>query len=156
MVTVRPVRLPEDKPALLEFVWGLQRYEAEFEYDRRLDPAYGEDQFADLMKLDEKGVMFLAEAGGKPVGWVIVIESEAPPYVIPEERLSAQICELYVDEGARGLGAGRALIEACEAWARSKGHSVIRIGHLAQNTRAAAVYEKAGYIPYTVNRRKKL
>lgn len=156
MITVRPARLPEDKAAILEFIWGLQRYEAGFEYDRRLDPAYGEDQFADLMKLAEKGVIFLAEAEGKPLGWVLVIESASPPYVIPEERVSAQICELFVAEEARGLGAGKALISACEDWARAKGHGVIRIGHLAENRLAAAVYEKAGYAPYVVNRRKKL
>lgn len=156
MVTVRPARLPEDKPAILDFIWGLQRYEAEFEHDRRLDPAYGEDQFADLMTLADKGVIFLAEAEGKAVGWVLVIESVNPPYVIPEERLSAQICELFVAEGARGLGAGKALMEACEAWARARGHKIIKIGHLAENHLAAAVYERAGYTPYVVNRRKSL
>jgi len=153
---VRTARLPEDKPALLDFIWGLQRYEADFEYDRRLDPAYGEEQFAALMKDAEKGEIFVAEIDGKAAGWVIVIEAEAPPYVIDEERWGAQICELYVEPATRGQGVGRALIAACEDWARAKGHKVIRIGHLAQNRPAAVAYEKAGYAPYTVNRRKKL
>jgi len=87
---------------------------------------------------------------------VVVIEDETPPYVIAEERLGAYICELYVDTGARGQGAGKALMEACEAWARARGHKVIKIGHLAENRLAAAVYEKAGYTPYVVNRRKSL
>ncbi len=156
MITVRSARLPEDRPAILAFIWGLQRYEAGFEYDRRLDPAYGEDQFAAMMKEAEKGTIFVAEGEGGLIGWVVVIESESPAYVIEEERRAAQICELYVEEGARGQGAGKALLAACEAWSRAKGHKIIRIGHLAGNELAAGVYEKAGYTPYTVARRKAL
>lgn len=156
MITVRPARLPDDKPAILAFIWGLQRYEAGFEYDRRLDPAYGEDQFAAMMEEAEKGTIFVAEAETGLVGWVVVIEAESPAYVIEEERRVAQICELFVDEAARGQGAGKALLTACEDWARAKGHKIIRIGHLARNDLAAGIYEKAGYAPYTVNRRKAL
>jgi len=156
MVTVRPARLPQDKPAILEFIWGLQRYEAEFEHDRRLDPAYGEDQFAAMMKEAEKGIVFVAEAEGRLAGWVVVIESEAPAYVIPEEQRTAVVCELFVDPAARGQGAGKALLQACEDWARDKGNTVLKIGHLAENRLAAAVYEKAGFAPYVVLRRKRL
>jgi GNAT superfamily N-acetyltransferase len=156
MITVRPARLPDDKPAILTFIWGLQRYEAGFEYDRRLDPAYGEDQFAAMMEEAEKGTIFVAEAAGQLVGWVVVIEAESPAYVIEEERRVAQICELFVDEAARGQGAGKALLAACEDWGRSKGHKIIRIGHLAGNDLAAGIYDRAGYAPYTVNRRKAL
>ncbi|MDR3526942.1 MAG: GNAT family N-acetyltransferase [Rhizomicrobium sp.] len=156
MITVRTARLPEDKPAILDFIWGLQRYEAGFEYDRRLDPAYGEDQFEAMMAEAEKGAIFVAEAETGLIGWVVVIESESPAYVIAEERRAAQICELYVEEGARGQGAGKALLAACEDWGRAKGHKIIRIGHLARNDLAANIYEKAGYAPYTVARRKTL
>jgi len=156
MVTVRPIHLPDDKAAILGFIWGLQRYEAAFEYDRRLDDAYGEEQFAAMMKEAEKGAVFVAEGDTGLVGWVLVIEAESPAYVIEAERVVAQICELFVDEAARGQGAGRALLAACEDWGRSKGHKIIRIGHLAGNDLAAGIYEKAGYAPYTVNRRKAL
>lgn len=156
MITVRPARLPEDKPAILAFIWGLQRYEAGFEYDRRLDAAYGEDQYAAMMAEAEKGTIFVAESKTGLVGWVVVIAAESPAYVIAEERRAAQICELYVEEGARGQGAGKALLTACEDWGRAKGLKIIRIGHLAGNDLAAAVYEKAGYAPYTVARRKAL
>jgi len=156
MITVRPARLPEDKPAILAFIWGLQRYEAGFEYDRRLDPAYGEDQFTAMMAEAEKGTVFVAEGETGLIGWVVVIESESPAYVLAEERRAAQICELYVEEGARGQGGGKALLAACEDWGRARGLKIIRIGHLAGNDLAAAVYQKAGYTPYTVARRKRL
>lgn len=156
MITVRPAVLPDDKPVLLGFIWGLQRFEAEFESDRRLDAAYGEEQYADLMKNYDNGAVFIAEHADKPVGWVMVYETEGRPYVCEAERRQAVICELYVDPHARGLGAGRALIDACEDWARTRGLNVIHIGHLAGNGRAAKVYEEAGYSPYVVLRRKRL
>lgn len=156
MLTIRQARLPDDTPALLDFIDGLQRYEAEFESDRRLDAAYAEDQLAWLRKKGENGVFFLAEQDGRPVGWVLVTEDEAPPYVIDAERRHATICELYVDEAVRGTGAGRALIGACEDWARARKLTNIQIGHLAQNARAEHVYDKAGFAPYVVLRRKRL
>jgi len=156
MITIRQARLPDDKPVLLAFIDGLQRYEAEFESDRRLDAAYAEDQFAHLMKKAATGAVFVAEWGGRPVGWVVVYEDEAPPYVIEAERRAAFISELYVDQSARGQGAGRALMGACEDWARGKGLAIIQIGHLAANARASKVYEEAGFAPYVVLRRKRL
>ena len=156
MVTIREARLPDDKRVLLGFIEGLQRYEAEFEPDRRLDAAYAEDQFAWLMRTAGKGAIFLAEIGGRAAGWIMVYADEAPPYVIDAERRHAVICELFVDPPVRGQGAGRALMAACEQWAKAQGLSVIHIGHLSLNSRAAKVYEEAGYAPYVVLRRKRL
>lgn len=156
MVSIRPARFPDDKPAILAFIWGLQRYEAAFEPDRRLDEAYGEDQFAYLMKNLDSGAVFLAEREGAPAGWLMVYEHEAPPYVLEAERRTAIICELYVEEAARGQGIGRALIAAAEDWSRSRGLGVVQIGHLAENRPAARSYEKAGFAPYVVLRRKRL
>lgn len=156
MITVRPARLPDDKPAILRFIDGLQRYEAEFEADRRLDPSYPEDQFAAVSKQAENGVFLIAESDGVPVGWAAVYEQIGPTYLVAEDRRSAIICEAYVEEAVRGQGAGRALLSACEVWARNRGISVIHIGHLAENERAARVYDKAGFAPYVVSRRKRL
>lgn len=156
MITVRPAKLPDDKPAILRFIDGLQRYEAEFESDRRLDPTYPEDQFAAVQKQAENGVFLIAEQDGKAVGWAAVYEHTAPTYVVEQERHCAVICEAFVEEEVRGQGAGRALLSACEVWARSRGLSVIHIGHLSGNERAAVVYEKAGFEPYVQLLRKKL
>ena len=156
MIAVRPAQLPADKPVLLEFIIGLQRFEAEFESDRRLDPSYAEDQFADLMRNFDNGAVFIAEDEGRAVGWVMVYETEGRAYVIAEERRQAMICELFVEPKMRGKGVGQALLAACEDWARGRGISVIHIGHLSENARASEVYDKAGYAPYVMLRRKRL
>ena len=156
MITVRSAKLPEDKPVLLDFIVGLQRFEAEFESDRRLDATYAEDQFADLMKNYDKGAIFLAEHEGRALGWIMVYEAEGRPYVIESERRQAVICELFVAPEARGKGVGQALLANAEDWARVLGITVIHIGHLSENARAALIYEKAGYAPYVLLRRKRL
>jgi GNAT superfamily N-acetyltransferase len=156
MITIRSAKLPDDKPSILRFIDGLQRYEAEFEADRRLDAAYAEDQLAALLKRAERGAIFVAENDGRLVGWIVVVEDEGQVYVVEEERRCAAICEFYVDEAVRGQGAGRALMAACEDWARARKLLTILIGHLDGNARAAQVYDKAGYPPYVVLRRKRL
>lgn len=50
---------------------------------------------------------------------------------------------------ARGRGHGRALIAACEDWARSRSHKLLTVGVLAKNARAIRSYEGAGFSPYT-------
>ncbi len=161
MITIRPARLPDDKPAFIAFIKALQEYEAVFEKNRRLDAGYAEEHYAALVtglaKEAERAMVFVAEDGaGRPLGWAVVHEEHSPVFVIEDERRFANLAELFVEEAARGLGAGRALIAACEDWSRSRGFSTMRIGHLAENARAAAVYDKAGYAPYAVQRRKRL
>jgi GNAT superfamily N-acetyltransferase len=155
MITIRQARLPDDKPALLGFIMALQRYEVAFEPNRRLDDACAEEYFAVLLK--GSGMIFVAENDDdRPVGWAVVLEDHAPVFVKEDERRFAHLAELFVEESVRGQGVGRALMAACEDWARTHKFLTIRIAHLAENARAAEVYDKAGYAPYSVQRRKRL
>lgn len=157
MIAIRQARLPDDRQAIFGFIDGLQRYEAEFEKDRWIGPTYAEQQFAALLKKIEGGTIFVAEQDDSTlVGWAVVHRDEAPVYVKKDERHIAVICELYVDEAMRGQGVGRTLISACEDWARDHKLASIHIGHLAENALAERSYDKAGYTPYVVLRRKKL
>jgi GNAT superfamily N-acetyltransferase len=154
---IREARLPDDEPAILGFIEALQRYEAAFETNRRLDARFVEDHYDTVLKDAAKGIVLIAEdAAGAPVGWALAFGDEAPVYVTESERRFAFLAELYVSETIRGKGVGRALIAACENWARTVGFSTMRIGHLAHNERAARVYIEAGYSPYAVQVRKRL
>ena len=57
----------------------------------------------------------------------------------------ASIGELATSEAAEGHGVGRALIEACEQWARSQGDRVLALATGAANTRALGFYHHLGY-----------
>jgi len=159
MMRIRPARLPDDKPAFLSFIDGLQAFEHRFEPDRRLDATVAAEHFAKLEReiAEKGGAIFVAEGpGGAAQGWAVVHENDLPGFIIEAERHTAYIAELYLVEAARGHGAGRALIAACEDWARQRGIGSIMIGVLAGNRHAHAVYAKAGYADYAIELRKKL
>jgi GNAT superfamily N-acetyltransferase len=157
-VNIRLARLPKDKPVILAFIDGMQRFEHAIEPDRRIDAAVTEEFFTDIFaRLAEKaGVAFIAEEGGEKLGWAAAYREQNDVYVRADEREFAYISELYVVEGARGTGIGRALIAACEAWARSLPVNVLMINALKGNKRAATIYRKAGFDPYYIGLRKYL
>jgi GNAT superfamily N-acetyltransferase len=57
----------------------------------------------------------------------------------------AQITLLVVDEAIRSRGAGRALVEAAEEWARARGSRRITVTTALARSGAHAFYEKVGY-----------
>ena len=155
---VREARFPEDTPCALRFVMALQEYEREFEPNRRIDDTVAEDYLAELRKRAEKnGCIFIAKDDqGRALGWAVVHDDEEETYVVPRERRYARFTELFVESDARGTGVGRALMSACEGWARERGHNNIIIGALFQNALAMAVYQESGYVPYVSLLRKYL
>jgi GNAT superfamily N-acetyltransferase len=153
---IRDARLPQDEPVILGFIDGLQDYEAGFEPDRRRDPNFAAEHWRELQHrcAERHGTMLIAERDGKAVGWAFAHDDKAEVFVVEAERRHGFLAELYVVPEARGKGLGRALIAACEAWARERGHKLLTVGVLARNARAIRSYEGAGYDPYvTIMRR---
>ena len=155
---LRDIDLTADRPAALSFIMGSQRYEHVFEPNRRLDPAVADEYFAELAEelAQKQGRAFVAERRGEVIGWGMLVVEEGPLFVTEDERSYAYITELFVNEAARGLGVGQALIAACEEEARRLGLKQIMIGVLSGNRRAMDIYERAGYRPYTAELRKYL
>lgn len=63
---------------------------------------------------------------------------------------------LMVAEAGEGKGAGRALLAAVESWSAGQGHRFITLNVFAGNSRARAVYERAGYAQDTIRYLKTL
>lgn len=63
---------------------------------------------------------------------------------------------LAVAAEAEGRGTGRALLEAAESWARTRGYRFMTLNVFERNRRAREVYERAGYAPETLRYRKGL
>jgi len=157
--SIREARLADDKPAILEFIFALQLHERTFEPNRRIDPRVAEEHYAVLIPHVEKhnGKILVAEdESGSAVGWAAFHEEEGGAFILAEERKHGFLAELYVVEAARGAGVGRALIAACEEWARRRGLVSLRIGLSARNADAQKVYERVGYAPYALQMRKYL
>ncbi len=57
----------------------------------------------------------------------------------------AYIGELATTEAAEGRGAGKALLQSCEQWARDQGYRIISLDTGAANVRAIGFYHHLGY-----------
>lgn len=86
-------------------------------------------------------VVYVAEAPLQGVmGWVHVLRVcylEAEPF--------AEIGGLVVERGQRGLGIGRALMAAGEAWARHQGLATVRLRSNIVRKEAHIFYQRIGY-----------
>ena len=155
---VREARLPADEPAILSFIDGLQDYEAAFEPDRRRDPDFTVEHWREVQHrcAEKHGILLIAEDEGKPVGWAFAHDQNAELFVVAPERCHGYLAEIFLMPQARGKGLGRALIAACENWARGRGHKLLTIGVLAKNPGAIRAYEGTGYEPYVVTMRRYL
>ena len=106
-VTVRALT-PEDRDAWQPLWDGYLRF-----YRAELDPGVTDGVFARLSERRDAMAGFLAESGGAAVGLAHVI---VHPSTWTAGRY-AYLEDLFVERGARGTGAGRALIEAVYAYA---------------------------------------
>jgi Acetyltransferase (GNAT) family. len=154
--TIRKARLPNDKPAILEFIIALQRYESFLEPNHLIDHAMAGEYFAYLLERTQKGAIFMAEEDGKPIGWAVVYEEQSEAFIRADERTYAYLAELYLTEEGRGTGSGQKLIHACENWAVENGYASMRIDLLSRNEGAFRAYAKAGYVPYCQEVKKRL
>lgn len=103
----------DDADAVHSLITALAHYE-------KLDPP--DDAARDRLARDAFGAkpridIFLAEVGGKPVGYAIVFETYSSFLAMPTLYLE----DLFVLEEYRGCGAGMALFRQCVAEADSRG-----------------------------------
>ncbi len=93
--------------------------------------------------LEEPGrrAVLVAERAGRVVGMVtaqlVVSTAEGAP--------SALVEDMVVDAPWRGLGAGRALLEAIEAWALERGATRLQLLADRENAPALAFYGRMGW-----------
>lgn len=64
----------------------------------------------------------------------------------PEDDPEAHLWGMWVAPEARGTGAGVALIDACVAWARTRGCSELRLDVKRTNAPAIALYARRGFV----------
>jgi GNAT superfamily N-acetyltransferase len=155
---VRDADLARDRPTLERFILGSNTYEAQFEADRRLDPAVGADYLPDLIEraATKQGRILIAEHDGVVIGWAMCNVEQHETFVREEERPFGYVAELFIEESARGQHVGRTLLKSCEDHFRALGVKTVLIGALSLNARAVNAYRAAGYADYAVNLRKVL
>jgi GNAT superfamily N-acetyltransferase len=84
-----------------------------------------------------EGRLLIAEHGGRPVGFVCMIE--------PDSAGSVLVDNLHALPGHRGLGAGSAMLDEAARWARTRGAHGLHLSVLEGNTAAIGFYESRGW-----------
>lgn len=91
----------------------------------------------DVDSLDRPHVaFFVARVDGVALGTAAVVDGGDG---------SAELKRMFVTAKARGLGLGRALLDAAEAYAIDRGATVMLLETGLPQTAAIALYERAGY-----------
>ncbi len=67
-----------------------------------------------------------------------------------DRKPHGHVAELAVTRAAQGRGAGGALLDASEEWARGRGYAVLTLNVFEGNRHARTVYEKRGFAPETL------
>jgi len=94
---------------------------------------------------DHDGTLFVAEDDGEVIGFAAVQSRVANEDADESDYYFALISDLGVNESHRGRGIGRALIEACEGFAREREARWLRIAVLGRNTLARGLYQRCGF-----------
>ena len=131
--------VPEDTDRLLELMIGLAKYEEyidEFAVTREsiLEHGFGDERLF---------TAFVAEHDDNLVGMAVTF----PIHWTYTLRPKLVLKELYVDEAARSLGAGKALVEAVTAHAKSMNAAEVIWTVMTGNTAAEYFYRSLGASP---------
>jgi RimJ/RimL family protein N-acetyltransferase len=101
----------------------------------------------------EESSILVAERSDGELGGFVYVQRQVDYF---RQHPHAHVSILTVEAEVEGQGAGRALLEAAEGWARTRGMDMITLNVFAGNQRARAVYERLGYAPETLRYVKRL
>ncbi len=90
--------------------------------------------------------VLVALYGGFIIGGVTYVPDNRTEYYEFDRPDGASFRHLAVDPSAQGLGAGRALAEACIARATAAGRAAVLIHTLERMSSAASLYQQLGFV----------
>ena len=126
-----------DVPAILRLMGNLYREDGVV----RLEVPAAEHALRGLLAEPGAGLVWVAEQGGEPVGYLAVTFGYSLEYHGPD----AFIDEIYVAPAHRGRGVGRAAIALAEGACRARGIGALHLEVERANVRAEALYRRAGF-----------
>lgn len=156
-MTIRDFRAG-DEAALLAALRGLQNHESQFNPRTRPAESMGQWYVERLLRevADTHGRLLVAEDSAGVIGYASLLFFTADDEKDELPHSYAAVSDLAVAPEARGRGAGSALLAACEDIARGCNVDLLRIGVLAQNHRARALYLRSGFAEMHVTLEKGL
>ena len=126
---------PDDLDALAPLFDAYRRF-----YEQPGDVALASAYLHARMERGESTIL-VAEAGGQMLGFCQLY----PTWCSVAAARILVLYDLFVDEGARRAGVGRALMLAAQAFGREAGAARLDLTTARTNTRAQALYESLGW-----------
>jgi GNAT superfamily N-acetyltransferase len=141
---------PGDARSLRQCVVALQEYERAIDPRRPHGEAMADAYCANLHHRcrTARGQILVAERDATVVGFVAVVAEEPFTELDEPPGTYALVTDLVVLDPHRSQGVGHQLLERAESYARQAGASELRIGVLAQNSRARSLYLAVGFQPH--------
>jgi GNAT superfamily N-acetyltransferase len=145
VITVRAAThqdLPEIMPLWreLEQAQGLYRlYPPVAEAEERITASFRAGINAD------DAVVLVALDGDEPLGMALV-HLERPSRM--SDELAAELSRVVIRAGRRGSGAGKALVQAAEAWARERGIRTLVASIFVANEPSRGFWRAVGFEPW--------
>jgi len=134
-IEIAPIR-DDQFEELLPLIAAYQRfYEVE-----EIDEGRNRTFFRRFLAPSEDGLLLGARRDGRLVGYACLYWH----FSSLEAVESVLMNDLYVDEGARGVGVGRALIEAAAEVARKRGAPLVEWATAPDNHTAQRLYDSTG------------
>jgi len=129
MITIRP--------ATIDDVGNLVRWSGILGYQTNEDEMR---QRLELIMAEKNSVVLIAEVDGNPSGYIQVFKKN-----LIQQLVTGEIGGLAVDDGVRGQGVGRKLVEAAEIWAKDCGceRLVVKSNMMRQTSHAS--YQAIGF-----------
>jgi ribosomal protein S18 acetylase RimI-like enzyme len=145
MITVRPATAA-DQESLGRFGGALMRQHHAADAQRFIQvesPEAGYGRFLVSRLSDPESLVLVAEDAGTVVGYVYS-DIEATSWMDLRGPCGV-VHDVYVDEGSRRRGAGRALLRAAIEWIRSRGRSQVVLHTRSGNESAQRLFEALGF-----------
>jgi len=145
MITIRPATTA-DQQALGRFGGALMRQHHAADPQRFIQvehPEAGYGRFLVSELTNPASVVLVADRSGEVVGYVW-----ADVEGISWKDLRGPcgfVHDIYVDESARGLGAGRALLRAAVDWIRAQGRTQVVLWTKTRNDHAKSLFRNLGF-----------
>jgi len=147
MITIRPATASDEEP-LGRFGGALMRQHHTADPRRFIQvehPEAGYGRFLVSQLSKPNSLVMVAEHSGAVIGYVF---ADVEPTNWMELRGPCGVVhDIYVDEAARRLGAGRKLMSAAIAWVRSKGRSQVVLTTKNRNEHARHLFTTLGFRP---------
>jgi GNAT superfamily N-acetyltransferase len=134
-ITIREAT-PQDVALTLDFI----RKKADFDQVSHLVETSEDKLMSGLFGPRPVAFALFAELGGQPVGYAIYFITFSSYLARP----GIWVEDLFVNENARGLGAGKALLSCMAKIARERGYGRVEWVTATGNTKALAFYQGNG------------